>query len=90
MKKNTINFISFAALFIVALLVLVNNILPLIGVEVKGLLFVILETIKDVFFLIVVGVSAYGFVANKTKAWKIVFAVVFVLFLVGMILRFFA
>ena len=88
MKKSTLSFIAFVALFIVALLVLVNNILPLIGVSIGGMLFVILETVKDIFFIILVGFSAYGFVASKTKSWKIVFIVIFVIYLVGIILRF--
>ena len=88
MKKSTINFIAFVALFIVAVLILVNNILPLVGITIGGMLFTVLETVKDVLFLVIVGVSAYSFVANKTKAWKIIFAVIFVIFVVGIILRF--
>ena len=52
MKKGALNFIAFFSLFIVAVLVLINNILPLIGVSITGMFVNVLETIKDIFFII--------------------------------------
>lgn len=88
-NKNIFNFFSFIVLVIVALLILVNNLLPLIGVEIKGAFFGVLTTIKEVFILIVVGFSAYWFVASKKKAWKIIYWIAIALFVTGIVLYWF-
>lgn len=88
-NKNILNLFSFSALIIVAILVVINNLLPIIGVEIKGSLMGVLSTIKDVLILLVVGLSAYAFVEGKTKAWKITFWVSVAVFAVGIILIWF-
>lgn len=88
-NKNILNLFSFSALIIVAILVVINNLLPIIGVEIKGSLMGVLSTIKDVLILLVVGLSAYAFVEGKTKSWKITFWVSVAVFAVGIILIWF-
>ena len=88
-EKNVLSFLSFFALLIVAILIFVNKLLPIVGINVGGSLFDILSTIKEVFILIVVGISAYSFVANKNKTWKIVFWVAILLFVAGVVLIWF-
>lgn len=87
--KNLLNLLSFFALVIVAILIFVNKLLPMVGINASGPLFGILSTIKEIFILIVVGLSAYNFVAYKSKAWKIVFWVAIVLFIAGVVLIWF-
>lgn len=87
--KNVLSFLSFFALLIVAILIFVNKLLPIVGINVGGSLLDILSTIKEVFILIVVGISAYSFVANKNKTWKIVFWVAILLFVAGVVLIWF-
>lgn len=88
MKKNALNFIAFISLFIVAILVLINNILPILGITIGGILIKVLEIVKDVFFIILIGVTAYRFVSNKAKAWKIIYFIIFTIYIVGSILHF--
>lgn len=85
-NKNILNLLSFFALIIVAVLIVINNLLPAIGVNVSGRLFSILGTIKDIFILIVIGLSAYNFVAGKSKGWRITYWIAIVLFIVGVVL----
>ena len=87
--KNLLNCLSFFALVIVAILIVVNNLLPLIGIEIKGMLFSILNTVKEIFILIVVGLSAYNFVSYKSKTWKTIFWVGVALFVAGVVLSWF-
>ena len=87
--KNLLNCLSFFALVIVAVLIVVNNLLPLVGIEIKGMLFSILNTVKEVFILIVIGLSAYNFIAYKSKTWKIIYWVGVALFVAGVVLSWF-
>lgn len=59
--------LSFIALVIIALLLAIEYILPLIGVNIEGVLVNILNTVKNVFILIIIGVGAYGFLEGKAK-----------------------
>ena len=52
MKKTDskiLNFLAFFSLAIVAILIVVNNLLPLIGIEIRGALFNLLNTVKEIF-----------------------------------------
>lgn len=88
-NKNLLNLLSFVALLIVAVLIVVNNLLPIVGVTLTGTLFSVLGTIKDVFILIVVGLSGYNFVANRSKVWKIIYLVAVLVFVAGVVLYWF-
>ena len=88
-NKNVINLLAFSALIIVAVLIVVNNLLPIIGVEMTGPFFRLLSTIEKIFSIIVIGLAAYNFVAGKTKAIKIVYWVAVALFVVGIVLVWF-
>ena len=92
MKKSDtkiLNLLAFFALIIVAILIVVNNLLPIIGIEIKGALFNLLNTIKEIFILIIVGISAYNYVAGKTKGWTIAFWIAVIIFVVGVVLIWF-
>lgn len=71
--KKIISTLSYVALIIIAILLVFEYILPLIGVQVYGTFFNILNTIKNVFILIVIGISAYNLVESGAKWIKILF-----------------
>ncbi len=84
-NKSVLNLLSYAILMIVALLIVVNNFLPIVGIDTTGTFFVVLETIEKIFTLIVIGISAYRFTKNKHKAFKIIFWIAVALFALGVI-----
>ena len=88
-NKTILNLFSFVALIIVAALVVVNNLLPILGVNMGGVVFVILEIIKDLLILVVIGFSAYDYISSKTEGYVITFWVAVAVFVVGIILGIF-
>lgn len=88
-SKDLINLVSFIMLIIIAVLTLVDKLLPVIGVNVDGLLFAILELIREIFVFILVAFFAYKFVAKKTDSYKITYWVAFGVYLAGIILMLF-
>lgn len=86
---NVLNLMSFVALVIVAVLVVVNKLLPVVGVNTTGPFFHALETVEKLFTIIVIGISAYNFVAKKGKAIKITYWVSVALFVAGVVLIWF-
>lgn len=92
MKKtdnNLLNLLAFISLVILAVLIVVNNFLPIIGINTTGVFFTILKTIQSLLTIIVIGVSAYNFVCNKSKAIKITYWVCIALFVAGIVLMWF-
>lgn len=88
-NKNTLNTLSYVALIIVALLMLINHVLPLIGLDIGGPLVNVLETIKNVFVLMVIGISAYNFLPGRAKWVSVLFWVAIIVYVVGTILLWF-
>ena len=85
-SKNTLNALSFFALMIIAFLLLIERFLPIIGITIGGSFIGILDTIKDLFVLIVIGISAFNFAKNGKKNVKILFWVAVVVYIVATIL----
>lgn len=88
-NKNLINSLAFFALAILALLIVVNNLLPILGITIKGVIFSLLATIKDLLILIILGLTAYSFVENKSKNYLIAYWVFVGIFVLGMLLVWF-
>ena len=89
MKKSNqdlLNTLSYVALVIIALLLVVRNLLPIVGVNIDGPLFSILDTVQNIFILIVIGICAYNFASGKAKWVNILFWVAVVIFIVATIL----
>ena len=86
---NLLNLMAFVALIIVAVLIVVNKFLPIVGIETKGAFFNVLETIQLLFTIIIIGISAYNFVANKGKGLKITYWVAVVFFIASIVLLWF-
>ncbi len=89
-NRNILNLLSFFALVIAGLLILVTNLLPICGVKIGGPLISILSIIKELFIVIVVGISAYKFVSDKSKAWKIIFWIAIAIFVAGIVMIWFS
>ena len=88
-ESKFFNLLSFIAIVIIGILALVNNLLPIFGIKIEGMLFAILQTIQHVITLVVIGYFGYNFVANKTKTWKIIYWVAIILFVAAIVIGFF-
>ena len=74
---------SFIAFIIIAVLEVISGIKSL-GLDLFGpTIMNILNTIKNVCVIFVIGINAYRFVENKTKGWKIVYFVALLIFIVA-------
>ncbi len=89
-NKNFINLLAYCSLIIVALLMFVDKLLPVVGVQIQGgglgIFFNILRTISNVFTVIILGISAYNFAENNKKWIKILFWIAVVVFIVATVL----
>ena len=85
-EKKALNLISFVALVIISFLLLITRILPMVGLNIEGSLVNLLETVKNVLVLIVIGINAYSFAANNKKWFKILFWVAIIVFVVATVL----
>ncbi len=88
-RNDLVRICCYVALILAALLIFVNNLLPLIGVNVTGSLFSILTIIKDIALLIGISFGAYAFARSQGKTWVIIFWVAFALYVVSSILGLF-
>ena len=90
-KRNNgvFNLFSFIVLMIVSTLIVTNNLLPIIGIGIGGPLFNILETVKDVLILVMVAILSYNFIVGKGKVIAVFYWVAIVIFLAGIVLRWF-
>ena len=89
MKKETkdlLKTISYLALVIFALLLAVERILPIVGVELGGVLFNLLNTIKNIFIITVIGVNAYSFIDGKAAWVKWLFWISIIIIVVATLL----
>ncbi len=89
MKKETkdlLKTISYLALIIFALLLAVERILPLVGISLQGVLLYVLDTIKNIFIIIVIGVNAYSFVEGKADWIKWLYWIAIIVIVVATVL----
>ena len=84
--KNTLNVLSYVALVIIALLLVISRFLPIVGITISGPIVNLLSTVKDVFVLIVIGISAYNFTSGNVKWVKILFWVAIIVYIVATVL----
>lgn len=88
-KNDFIRLCSFVFLCLAALLIFIDNILPLVGVEVTGVVFNVLRLIKDIALLLGIVFGAYSFACAHGKTWKIIFWIALVIYIAGAILGLF-
>ncbi len=88
-NKKTFEAIAYITLVILALLVLVNNLLPLVGVNITGTLMHILDTVSHALTLLIISVLAFAFIQNKGKAWVVIYWIAIAIFIAGVVLLWF-
>lgn len=89
MKKDSQNLLatlSFIVLTIFALLLAVEYILPIIGVNLEGTLLNILNTIKNFFIVVIIGVMAFSFIEGKAKWLVWVFWISIIIIIVATVI----
>lgn len=84
--KNALNLISYVALVIVAFLLLINTILPILGININGALVSLLSTVQNLLVLIVIGINAYTFASTNKKWVRILFWVAVIVFVAATVL----
>jgi len=85
-NKGILNLLSYIALVAIGLLIILQNFLPIIHVIISGGLVNLLETVKNILVLIVIGCTAYNFTSGRKQWVKILFWVAVAIFVVGTIL----
>ncbi len=88
-RSDFIKICSFIFLCLAALLIFIDNILPLVGVTVGGTVFNVLRLIKDLALLFGIVFGAYSFASAHGKTWKIIFWIALIIYIAGAILGLF-
>lgn len=70
-NSNLLSLIAFVSLFIFAVLQVVSLVDSIVKID--GPFMYILETIKNLGIILVFGITAWNFVANKKKGWKVTY-----------------
>ena len=77
------------SVILAAVLIFVNNLLPLIKINVSGTFFDVLELIKDIALLLGIVFGAWSFARAHGKTWVIIFWVAVVLYIASAIMGLF-
>ncbi len=88
-KNDFIRICSFIFLCLAALLIFVDNILPLVGIEVTGTIFNVLRLIKDIALLFGIAFGAYSFAKGAGKTWVIIYWIALCIYIAGAVLGLF-
>lgn len=88
-KRDFIKLCCFITLLLAAILIFVDNLLPLIGVDVSGALFNVLRLIKDIALLLGIVFGAFSFARAHGKTWVIIFWIAVILYVASAILGLF-
>ena len=85
-NKTIMDLIAYVALVVVAVLIILTG-LDAVGVKIFGSTVLnLLDTIKNVSILIVVGFASFNYMKNGGKAIKIIYWVAVAIFIVGTVL----
>ena len=88
-RRDFIKICCFVTLLLAAVLIFVDNLLPLVGVDVSGMLFNVLRLIKDIALLLGIVFGAYSFARAHGKTWVIIFWIAVALYVASAILGLF-
>ena len=88
-RAKIVNFTAFFALAVIALLIVIKNFFPIIGIEIKGTFVNVLETLQNVFILLTLGIAGYSFVCDKKKGWKTAYWIIIAIFVIATVLIWF-
>ena len=88
-NNNVFNFMAFVGFVIIAVLEIISG-LRAIGVDIFGATIMnLLNTIKNVCVMIVVGVYAWRFVSGKSKGLKITYFIALIVYIVFTVMMWF-
>lgn len=85
-KDKFINFIAFFALAIIAILIVIENFFPIIGIKIEGTFVSILRTLQSILILLTIGIAGYNYVKDKKKGWKIAYWIIVGIFVAAIVL----
>ena len=85
-NKNALNVMAYIAFVVIALLIVINNLFPIMGIIIEGTINNILETAKNALVLIVLGIMSFNFASNSAKWVKITFWIALVVFIAGTVI----
>lgn len=88
-RNAIVEFAAFFTLAIIALLIVIKNFFPIIGIEMKGTFINVLETLQSVLMLVTLGIAGFSFVNGKKKGWKIAYWIIIGIFVVATVLVWF-
>lgn len=83
-KNSFIRLCCFVALILAAVLIMINNLFPLIGIEITGKFPAVLNLIKDIALLLGIAFGAYSFCRGK-KGLVITFWIAVLLYIASAI-----
>lgn len=84
-RRDFINLCCYIALGLAALLIFINNVLPLIGAEITGKLPAVLNLIKDIALLLGIAFGGWRFTRAHGKAWVIIYWIAVALYVASAI-----
>ena len=85
-NRGLVNFLSYIALLVIAVLMVTGNLLPMFGIEITGTFISVLNTIRNILILLVIGFAAFNYIPGKPKWIKLLFWISIAVFIVGTIL----
>lgn len=88
-RRDFIKLCCFITLLLAAVLIFVDKLLPLVGVDVSGMLFSILRLIRDIALLLGIVFGAFSFARAHGKTWVIIFWIAVVLYVASSIMGLF-
>ena len=88
-RRDFIRVCCYVTLILAAVLIFVDNLLPLIQIDVSGTFFNVLRLIKDIALLLGIVFGAFYFARAHGKVWMIVFWVAVALYVTSAILGLF-
>lgn len=85
-NKNVVPVLSIIALFIIAVLEIVTG-LSRLNIDILGATVInLLNTVKNICIILVIGISAFHFVKGRKKGWLIAYIIALVIFVAGTVL----
>ncbi len=88
-RADFIKLCCFITLILAAVLIFVDKLLPLVGVDVSGTLFSVLRLIRDIALLLGIVFGAWGFARRCGKVWIIIFWIAVAIYVAGAIMGLF-
>lgn len=88
-RRDFIRVCCYVTLILAAVLIFVDNLLPLIHIDVSGTFFSVLRLIKDIALLLGIVFGAFSFARSHGKVWTIIFWIAVALYVASAILGLF-